>query len=394
MEMKFKTLALALMAGAVVLLGSCSGKKDQQAAAMAQQGGPVQVATYTVTSGNLDLNESYPATIKGFKDVDVRPQVSANITRVCVDEGQRVSRGQLLFTLDDVQLQAAVRQAESAVASAKAQIASAQSAVASARLTANNQKELYKKGIISSYQYETAALQLSSAQAQENAARSALAQAQAAVVNAKKSLSFTRVVAPCSGVVGTIPFREGTLASPSTALTTISDNSTVYAYFSLNEKQILKLTQNGAISLQAAISRMPGVRLRLSDGTIYGQAGRVSTVSGVLDQSTGTASVRALFPNQNGMLHSGTTGDVLVPASTSGSMIIVPQKATYEVQDQIFVYVIGQDGKATSRAIKVLDQNDGQNYAVVSGLKVGEVIALEGIGTQVKDGVTVKSTNK
>lgn len=394
MEMKFKTLAVALTAGAVVLLGSCSGKKDQQAAAMMQQGGPVQVATYTVTTGNLDLNDTYPATIKGFKDVDVRPQVSGNITRVCVDEGQRVTRGQLLFTIDEVQLQAAVRQAESAVASARAQIASAQSAVASAKLTANNQKELYKKGIISSYQYETAALQLSSAQAQENAARSALAQAQAAVVNAKKSLSFTRVVAPCNGVVGTIPYREGTLASPSMALTTISDNTTVYAYFSLNEKQILKLTNNGAISLQAAISRMPSVRLRLSDGTIYGQPGRVSTVSGVLDQATGTASVRALFPNQGGMLHSGSTGDVLVPSSSAASMIIVPQKATYEVQDQIFVYVIGQDGKATSRAIKVLDQNDGQNYAVVSGLKVGEVIALEGIGTQVKDGVTVKSTNK
>lgn len=394
MKIKLTTMAVALTAGAAaVLLASCGGKDAaQQQAAMSQQGGSVQVATYTVATGSMDISNSYPATIKGKLDVDVRPQTSGTVTRVCVDEGQHVTRGQLLFTIDEVQLQAAVRQAEAAVSAAQAQIATAESSVASAKLTANNQKQLLDKGIISSYQYETAALQLSSAESQANASRSQLAQAQAALVNAKKNLSFSRVTAPCSGVVGSIPNREGTLASASTSLTTISDNSSVYAYFSLNEKQILELTQNGRISLQVAISRMPSVKLRLSNGAIYGKSGRVSTVSGVLDQSTGSASVRALFPNTNGMLRSGSTGEVLVPAAnSSGSQIIIPQKATYELQNLIFVYVIDKEGKAKSRQITVLPQNDGQNYVVTSGLSVGEVIAVEGVGTLVKDGVTVQS---
>jgi len=372
---------------ATALLTACGG--NNKAGQMPGAGGQVQVETYTVATGSLHLNNAYPATIKGKSDIEVRPQITGYITRVCVDEGQRVRRGQVLFTIDRVQLQAAVQQAQAAVAQAQASVAAAKTQVANAQLTANNQKKLLDKNIISSYQYETAALNLQSAQAQLNQANATLNNAKAALVSAKKNLSYSNVVAPCDGIVGSIPNREGTLASPSgSALTTVSDNSQVYAYFSLNEKQIIELTQGGARSLENAIANMPQVQLRLSDGTVYAKPGKVSTVSGVLDQSTGSAQVRALFPNSNGMLRSGSTGEVLIPVN-SQNVILIPQKATYEIQDQKYVYLVGDSSKAVSTPIKVLPENDGTSYVVTSGLKVGDVIVTEGVGTQVKDGVVI-----
>ncbi len=387
-KMKFKAVSMSLLTlGTVACFTACSG--NDKAQQQQQQANVAQVATYTVKVGDLNVDDSYPATIKGKTDIEVRPMISGTITKVCVDEGQHVNKGQVLFLIDEVTLQAAVRSAEAGVVSARAGIAAAQSSVATAQLTANNQKKLLDKGIISNYQYETATLQLRAAQEQLNQARSALSQAQAGVTQAKKNLSYSRVTAPSAGVVGTIPNREGSLASPSgAALTTISDNSSVYAYFSLNEKQIIELTKGGKISLNAAIGQMPSVKLRLSDGSTYAHAGHVSTVAGVLNQTTGTASVRALFPNQNGMLRSGASGEVLIPAKTD-NVLIIPQKCTYEVQDQKYVYLIGADHKAIATPIKVLKQNDGQNYVVTQGLKQGDVIALEGVGTKVKEGTQI-----
>jgi len=386
--MTMKSLTTMLATAAIIMaMTACGGNQAKQGGQAA--GAAAQVETYTVAKGSLLLHDSYPATIKGKSDVEVRPQVSGYITRVCVDEGQHVRRGQLLFTIDRVQLEAAVQQAKAGVAQAQAAVASAKTQVANAQLTANNQKKLLDKNIISSYQYETAALSLQSAQAALNQANATLSNARAALVTANKNLSYSNVVAPCDGVVGSIPNREGALASPSgEALTTVSDNTQVYAYFSLNEKQIIELTQGGARSLATAISQMPQVQLRLSDGTIYSRPGKVSTVSGVLDQTTGSAQVRALFPNSNGMLRSGSTGEVLIPVN-SQNVILIPQKATYEIQDQKYVYVVGTDGKATSTAIKVLPENDGTSYVVTSGLQVGDVIVTEGVGTQVKDGTVI-----
>lgn len=386
---QFVRVSVPLLTLAVMMLAA--GCKGNGASQQQQGDAPQQVATYTVTTGSLNIDNNYPATIKGETDVEVRPQISGYITRVCVDEGQRVAKGQLLFTIDEVQLRAAVDQAQAGVASAQAGVAAARSQVAQAKLTADNQKKLLDKNIISSYQYETAALALQAAQSQLNNAQAGLSQAKAAVVNARKNLSYARVVAPCSGVVGSIPNREGALASPSgQALTTISDNSQVYAYFSLDEKQILELTENGAKSFEVAIRQMPAVKLRLSDGTIYGRTGKVSTVSGVLNQTTGTAQVRALFPNSNGMLRSGSTGEVLIPATTQ-SVILIPQKATYEVQDQKYVYLVGDGNKAVAQPISVLPENDGQSFVVTGGLKVGDVIVAEGVGTSVKEGVVIQA---
>lgn len=404
-KIKSKPIPMALIAmGAIALFSACHGGKNGQHKGMGMgQENVAAVQTQTVGIGDMNVDASYPATIKGKVDVEVRPMVSGNITRVCVEEGQRVTKGQLLFLIDDIQYQAALRSAQagvasarSAVASAQAQVVSAQSSVATAQLTASNQKKLLDKGIISSYQYETSALQLKAAQSQLQAAQSGVAQAQSglrqaqqAVVNARKNLSYSHVTAPCNGIVGVIPNREGSLASPSgQPLTTVSDNSSVYAYFSLNEKQTIELTQGGRVSLETAISKMPSVRLRLADGTTYAQPGRVSTVAGVLSSATGSASVRALFPNTNGMLRSGSTGEVLIPAPTHG-VIVIPQKATYEVQDQKYVYVLDKNRMAVGTPIKVNKLDDGQNYAVTEGLNVGDVIVVEGVGSKVKEGTKI-----
>lgn len=364
-----KAAGLFVTGAAVMMLSSCGSGQQQQAPAP-------QIGTMTVAYGSANLEDSYPATIKGRTDIAIRPQVTGFITKVHVDEGQRVHKGQALFTLDQVQYEAAVE-------SAKAAVNVANAAVSTAQLTADNKKMLYGKNIISEYEWQMAENSLAQAKAQ-------LAQAEAGLVNAKKNLAYTVVTAPCEGVVGSIPNREGSLASPSStqALTTISDNSEVYAYFSLNEKDILSLTDNGATTLDKAIKDMPAVQLKLADGTIYGESGKIATISGVIDNTTGAANVRALFRNTNGMLRSGSTGTILIPHQAD-SVIMIPQKATFEIQNLRYVYMVNDSNKTVSTRIEIMSQNDGKNYVVTSGLNAGDRIAVEGVGVSLKDGMTI-----
>lgn len=355
-----------------MIFSSCGGSNDQ-----AQQQQAPSLAVMTVSESDNATESSVPASIKGKTDIEIRPQVSGFITKVHVDEGQRVSKGQVLFTLDQVQFRAAVDQAKAAVAAAK-------TAVSNAQLTADNKKHLYDKNIISLYEWQTADNQLQSAKAQ-------LAQAEAALVNANKNLAYTVVTAPSSGVVGRIPNREGSLASPSSMdpLTTVSDNSSVYAYFSLTETQMLELTENGTRPLEAAIKSLPEVQLKLADGSIYPFSGKVATVSGVIDQTTGAASCRALFPNPSGMLRSGLSGNIIFP-SKSENVIVIPQKATYELQDRVFVYVVNDSNKVASAPVTITPNNDGKTCVVNTGLTKGQRIVLEGVGSQrVRDGIVI-----
>lgn len=365
----FTSLALSGALTSAVLT-SCGGSGDPRAAMAAAMAQTPEVEVMTVEKGTSDLSHSYPTTIKGKTDIEIRPLVSGFITNVHVQEGQHVTKGQPLFTLDQVQYQAAVSQAE-------AQVAAAKIAVDNARLLVANQKQLYDKNIISEYTYTVAKNQLSTAESQ-------LATAQAALTTARKNLSYTVVTAPSSGVVGSIPNKEGSLASPSmqVPLTTVSDNSEVYAYFSLNEKDVLNMTEGGTRSLNAAIQSMPAIQLELSDGSIYGLPGKVATMSGLIDQSTGSANVRARFDNPSGMLVSGTTGTVLIPAHEE-NVIVIPQKATYEVQDKRFVYVLNDSNRTVPTAITVQSLSDGKNYVVTSGLTPGQRIVVEGVGSKV-----------
>lgn len=365
------TTGACLVAVLSLTLASCGSKQEQQ-----MQQGPLPVAAITVEPADVELTTEYPATLKGKTDIEIRPQVSGFITRVHVDEGQRVRRGQVLFTLDQVTFQAAVEQAQAAVNAANV-------SVNNARITLDQKKRLLDKGIISQYEYTMAENSLSSARAQLN-------QANAALASARKNLSYTVVTAPSDGVVGQIPMREGSLASPSSMqpLTTISDNSQVYAYFSIGEKDLLDMTENGSKSLAQAVAAMPAVKLRLSDGTEYALEGKVATVSGVIDPTTGSASVRALFSNPSGMLRSGNTGMILVP-DVQTAALAVPQKATFEIQDKKYVFVVGDSSRAVQTPITILPKDNGQIYVVTSGLEAGQQIITEGIGTKVKDGVQV-----
>lgn len=372
MKMKALTLTAGIFGIGCCLLSSCGGKSAPAGAASAHA---PEIAVITVEPTDAEFQSSYPATIKGKTDIAIRPQVTGFITAVHVDEGQRVHQGQPLFTIDQVQFQAAVDQAE-------ANVNSARSAVSTAEITEQNKKHLLEKNIISNTEWQLAANQLAQA-------RSALAQAEAALVTARKNLSYTVVKAPSEGVVGTIPNREGSLASPTSAqpLTTISDNSQVYAYFSMSERDLLELTDGGA-SVNERIGALPAVKLQLADGSIYPVEGRVATLSGMIDNTTGAASARALFDNPGGRLRSGNTGQVLIPRSNHG-VLTVPQRATYEVQDLRYVYVLNDSNAAVSKQITVEPYSDGQTFVVTSGLNPGDRVVVEGVGTVVRPGIVV-----
>jgi len=373
MKRNFCTFGLAIGALSVIsVFSSCSNGGDSAAT---QQAAP-ELGVMVIAPGNIELESSYPATIKGKTDIDVRPMISGNIVAVHVDEGARVQKGQVLFTIDQVPYQAAVDQAQASVNVAR-------TAVETAQISVNSNRALREKNIISEHAMQISENQLAQAKAQ-------LAQAEAGLTNARKNLSYTQVTAPSSGVVGSIPLRVGSLASPSgQALTTVSDNSEAYAYFSLTERQILDMTDGGTISLNEAISQMPAVKLKLANGSIYPVEGKVATVSGVIDASTGASTVRALFDNANGVLRSGSTGSVIIPEQFT-DVIIVPQTATGEIQGNKYVLTVDENGMLHQQTIQVAPLQDGHNYVVTSGLKPGDRIVTEGIGTKARNGVTIR----
>lgn len=360
-----KIAYFASLGVALLTLTACGGNSQQMPEASND------FAVQTVQTTEASLNTSYPATIKGVQDIEIRPKIAGHITKVLVDEGDFVSAGQPLFLIDAVQYQAAVKSAKAAVAVVKANIATQQ-------LTVNNKKQLLEKKIISQYDYDIAANTLKSYEAQ-------LAQSQAALVEAENNLSYCTVKSPATGVVGSIPYRVGSLVSSSSAeaLTTVSNISNVYVYFSMTEKQLLALTKESG-GITKAMAAMPAITLVMADGTQYSETGKVTAISGVIDQSTGAVQMRATFNNAGRVLRSGGTGSVLIPTH-SDNAILVPQKSTYEIQNKKFVYVLGQDNTVAQREIEVLPQNDGTNYVVISGLRAGERIVVDGVN-QLKNG--------
>lgn len=359
-----------LVAALAAMLVSCGGGKQGK-----PDFGDNEYAVRTISGQATDMQTTYPAAIKGVQDVEIRPKISGFITRLCVKEGQSVKAGQLLFVIDNVTYAAAVRQAKAAVNSAIAQRNTA-------RLTYQNNLKLFKNNVIGSYELQSAKNALEAAQA-------ALAQARASYVSAKQNLDFCYVKSPASGVIGDLPYRVGALVSASSQqpLTTVSNISTMQVYFSMTEKDLLDLTKTAG-GIHAAIKDYPAVNLQLADGTIYEHPGHVATVSGVIDPSTGSVSMRADFPNPEHLLKSGGSGSIVVPHKSDNS-IVIPQDAVSQVQDKMFVYVVGSNNKVKYTAITVSPQNDGKNYVVTSGLHVGDRIVTQGLQT-LKDGMQIK----
>ena len=332
----------------------------------------------TLAPADRTLASTYSATIRGRQDIEIYPQVGGTLTQVCVSEGERVKRGQSLFVIDQVPYEAALQTALANVEAAKASLATAQ-------LTYDSKQELYRQNVVSAFDLSTAKNSLLAAQAQ-------LAQMKAQEVNARNNLSYTLVKSPVDGVVGTLPYRVGALVSASLPepLTTVSDNSDMYVYFSMTENQLLGLIRRYG-SKEEALKQMPEIGLQLNDRSDYPQAGRIETISGVIDRTTGTVSLRAVFPNREGLLHSGGAGNVIVPTEKTGALVI-PQAATFEVQDKVFVYKV-VDGKAQSAPVQVTRVNGGQEYIVESGLQTGDVIVAEGVGL-LREGTEIKAVNE
>ena len=364
---------IALWVLTAVVLTSCGSKSKQMGEASND------FAVETVQATTADLKTSYPATIKGMQDIEIRPKVSGYLVKLLVDEGSTVHKGQPLFLIDSEQYRASVKAAQAQIRVCKANIATQ-------KLTVENKRMLFKQNIISNYDLQMAVNTLASYEAQ-------LAAAQAQLQSAEDNLRWCTVTSPADGVVGSIPYRVGSLVSAQSAeaLTTVSNISKMYVYFSMTEKQLLALTREAG-GVNAAIKKMPAVSLILSDGSTYSQNGTISTVSGVIDPSTGSVQMRATFDNAQHILRSGGTGSILVPTHANDA-IIVPQSATFDVQDKKFVYVVNNDKSVATREITVLPQNDGQTYVVASGLRSGERIVVDGVN-QLKNGQKINPISR
>lgn len=380
MKKNVTNVMFAALAG-MVLLAGCGQKQQSLPAA--------NFKTMKVEAKTVTLESKYSATIRGRQDIDVYPQVGGTLQALRVTEGQKVKKGQVMFVIDQVPYIAALNTAKAALEAATSAVTTAQSAEATAKLSYESKKALHEQKVVSDFDLQTARNSWQSAQAQVKSAQAQVAQAKAQLVNAQNSLSYTEVKSPADGVVGTLPFRQGALVGPSmpVALTTVSDNSQMYVYFSVNEARLLEMTRESG-SIDSAIMKMPDVKLQLVDGTMYGTTGRVESVSGVVDRSTGSVQMRAAFDNAQGLLHSGSTGNVIMPVEMKDCLVI-PSTATVQAQDKFRVYVVDKDGIAKERIVKLHPQTVDDERIVLSDLKAGEEIVSEGAG-MVKEGQKVK----
>lgn len=368
--MRMKTFLVSSVC-CICLLTACQPKAPQK-------DGDSNYPLMTLKQEDRQLSITYSAVIEGKQDVEIRPQVSGTITQVCVDEGAKVHKGQVLFVIDQIPYKAAVQKAQASVATAEAN-------EATAKQTLEGKQMLYNEKVVSDFELRTAQNEYKSAQA-------SLMQAKAELTDALNNLSYTEVKSPVDGYAGMTSFRIGALVSSSMTepLITVSDNSEMYAYFSLSEKQVLFLTEQYG-SLDSDLESFPEVSLELNNGTTYELKGQVDVISGIVDKTTGTVSLRAVFNNKDKRLMSGGQANIIVPYERK-QCLVIPQGATYEIQDRIFAYKV-VDGKAVSTPIEVFKINDGKEYIVESGLHAGDVIVSEGAGL-LKAGTTVTGNSK
>jgi len=348
-------------AAALLLITSSCGYKSGNAKIV-----PQEYPTQVLSEQNVQLETVYPVTIKGQDDTEIRPRIDGFIDAIYVDEGTVVKKGQSLFKINSPSAEQALRTAQAAVESATAQ-------KNTAKLNVDRFKPLAEQGIVSQVQLDTYQNAYLSAQA-------ALAQAQAQLTNAEAQISWTNVSSPVDGIVGSIAYRLGSLVNNGNVLTTVSSSHNVFAYFSMNEKDLVSLLDKLPGKNQAEkINNLPEVSFRMADGTLYNEKGKVKTITGLVDVTTGTVTLRAEFPNAQGALRSGFSGTVIIPKLVSAA-IVIPQKATFTRQDKYLTYKV-QGDSVVSTIISVIPTPDGINYVVTNGLSNGDRIVSDGIAT-------------
>jgi membrane fusion protein, multidrug efflux system len=346
----------------LLLFTACQGKNGAHAPAAPQTFNELTLGPRPTTIYN-----DFPATIEGIVIVQLRPMVDGYLEKVYVPEGANVSKGELLF-----QIQNPVY--EQAVVTAKAAVTSAQANVDAAKMNVEKVRPLVEKDIVSKYELDAAQYTLQSQVA-------ALDQANASLHNAQTNLGYTTLRSPITGVMGPIPYKIGDLISSTTAssLTSLSRIDQVYAYFALSEKQLLNLSNRvpGA-TLQDKLDHLPHVSLVLADGSAYPQKGKLETASGFINTGTGTVSLKAQFVNPTGLIRSGASTVVRIPR-TIDTALLVPQSATYQLQNKIFVYLVIDSNRVISMPITGTPTNDGKYLVVTEGLKHGNKILLNGL---------------
>lgn len=364
--MKINYVIAIMLAGA--FLSACVNKPAEKKSA-----GNYPLLEIELTERTLA--NDYAATLTGCQTVEIRPQISGLLTGIFIHEGDEVRKGQILFEIDPAQYRATYDVA-------RANVSSAEAAVATARLVVDSNRELFKEKVISEFELNTATNSLAEAEAK-------LSLAKAELDKAATNLSYTQVKSPVDGVASMIPYRVGALVNTNiaTPLVTVSDDAEVYAYFSMAENRMLDMVGEYG-SLKTAVRDMPEVELRMSNGEMYDKKGRIDAVSGTINPTTGAISFRAAFPNPERILRDGGTGTVVIPQQLTGC-IVIPQGATYELQDKKFVFKV-IDGKATSSEIKVLPKSNGKEFVVTDGIAVGDVIIADGAGL-IKEGTEINS---
>ena len=369
-NMKMKNVIITSFILALVL-SSCADKNQAPTAPP-----PPVLPVLAITSANTTTDAEYPAAIQGTVDVEIRPQVSGNLDRIFVDEGAYVSKGQTLFKINE-------RPFREQLNNALASLHAAEAALINANLEVDKLTPLVQNKVVSDYQLKTA-------KASQKIAAANIEQAKAMVGSAKINLGYTNVTAPVSGYIGRLPKKQGSLVSASDveALTTLSDVHEVFAYFSLGETDFINFkAQYAGSSLGDKIKKLPPVTLILADNNAYPQTGKIDMVDGQFDKTTGAITIRATFPNANGTLRSGNTGKIRLGLEHDDA-ILVPQSATVEMQDKVFVFTVGKDNKVTKMPIIVVGKS-GTNYLIKEGVKTGDQIVLSGID-KLQDGQAIQ----
>jgi membrane fusion protein, multidrug efflux system len=337
---------------------------------------PREYTVITVNPETVTIHQDFPATIEGQQVIEIRPMISGYLQDIFVNEGDHVKKGQLLFKIKNPMY-------EQQVITARASINRAEADVNTADMEIEKIRPLVDKQIVSDYRLKSAELNLGSKKA-------VLEQAKAELSNAESNLAYTSIKSPMNGIIGTFPYKQGALVSSNSeqALTTLSNIDTIFAYFSWNEKQLLDfLSGSPGESLDEKIKNIPQATLILANSTEYPEKGRITMASGMISTQTGSATFKAIFPNREGLIRSGSSATIRIPEVKKG-VLVIPQSATYELQDKCFAFRVDSANKVSAVAFEPLPSDDGKSFLVTKGLKAGERIVVEGINS-LKNGVMI-----
>jgi len=356
---------------AAAIMSGCSSVEGSQAPPP-----PPSLPVLPISPSSATTYQEFSATVEGKTNVEIRPQVSGYLDKIFVEEGAFVNAGQPLFKINDRPYGEEVNNASANVQAAKANLEKAS-------IEVNRLQPLVDNKVISD-------VQLKAAQAAYDAAKAQVTQAEAAGNNAGINLGYTLVKAPVSGFIGRIPFKVGALVGKgeAQALTVVSDVKEVYAYFGMSESDFLKFTnQVPGKTINEKIKGLPPVELQLADKSIYTYKGKIELMEGQFDKSIGAITFRASFPNAAGMLRSGITGKVRIPQGSTAATLSVPQTSTYELQDKIFVFAVGDSNKVVGKQLHIVGKTTNY-YLVDKGVQAGDKIVFAGMD-RLQDGALI-----